>query len=830
MLERRVFGGLLLLTLAGGLCSGAVLDLSQAVVSAPDTFTGLERKAVEVLLEEVEKRSQIRWPLGASGVAVIELRLGSGAAEGYSISTRTAEHPSVVVSGNDARGLLYGVGHLLRKLEMTRGRVALAEPLHVTTAPRYPLRGHQLGYRPKTNSYDAWTVAMWDHYIRDLAIFGANAIELLPPRTDDDADSPHFPLPQMRMMAEMSRIASEYGMAVWVWYPALDKDYSDPATVEAALTEWGEVFRNVPRIDAVFVPAGDPGHTPPKYIIALHEKQTPNLRKYHPRAQMWMSPQGFTKEWMDEFYGIMNQQQPAWLAGVVHGPQVPVDIYTLRERIPKKYPIRNYPDITHSRQCQFPVPDWDVAHAMTIAREGVNPRPRGMAAIFRYSQPPTIGFITYSEGCNDDVNKALWSALGWNPDADVVEILRDYARYYINPAWADAYAQALLALENNWRAPLVDNAGVDTPWAQFHAMELAARPQDLLNWRFQQGLYRAYYDAYTQNRLIYETELERRAMDHLRAAGETGSLVALKRAEAALDEALTTRIAPDLRARVYELAEALYQSIRMQLSVVRYKAIDVGRGANLDTVEFPLNNREWLKARFAEIRSRAQESERLAGIREIVDWTNPGPGGFYDDLGKVNAQPHLVRGAGFEKDPQFWRSSLLGFAAVPGGRISSMDYAEALHEQPLEMHYTNLDRKALYKVRVVYSGDMAREVRMLADSIEVHPFIKKPVPVRPLEVDNPPQATVAGELTLRWYRRPGRKGDAPYARAAWMAHSGFRLGIRPFCSFRGQHRRPHQAPHGDPGRFASLEYRLRSDRSSQQLHPTGVVPGLDWAG
>ena len=28
--------------------------------------------------------------------------------------------------------------------------------LNVTTAPKYPLRGHQLGYRPKTNSYDAW--------------------------------------------------------------------------------------------------------------------------------------------------------------------------------------------------------------------------------------------------------------------------------------------------------------------------------------------------------------------------------------------------------------------------------------------------------------------------------------------------------------------------------------------------------------------------------------------------------------------------------------------------------------------------------------------------
>jgi hypothetical protein len=574
----------------------------------------------------------------------------------------------------------------------------------------------------------------------------------------------------MRMMIEMSRIANEYGLEVWVWYPALDKDYSNPETVKAAVAEWGAVFKQLPRIDAVFVPGGDPGHTQPKYMMALLEKQAANLRKYHPKAGMWMSPQGFVKEWMDEFLDIMNRQQPAWLTGIVHGPQVPIDIYKLRDSIPKKYPIRNYPDITHSRQCQFPVPDWDVAHAMTIAREGVNPRPRDMGVIFHYSQPPTVGFITYSEGCNDDVNKTLWSGLGWNPDADVVEILRDYARYYIDPRMADSYAQALLSLERDWRAPLIDNSLVDTTWSQLRTLELAATPQDLLNWRFQQGLYRAYYDAYTRNRLIYETGLERTALDKLRAARETGALVALEGAEATLDKSLTRHVAAGQRARIYELAEALYQSVRMQLSVTRYKAIDVGRGANLDTVEFPLNNRDWLKARFAEIRSRGSEAERLAGIDEILNWTNPGAGGFYDDLGKVNAQPHLVRGVGFEKDPQFWRSSLLGFSNVPGGRVSWLDYAEALHEQPLEMRYTGLDPKAQYKVRVVYVGDMAREVRMLADTIEVHPLIKKPVPMRPMEFDIPARATADGELTLQWFRRPGLGGNGRGAQVAevWL--------------------------------------------------------------
>ena len=74
----------------------------------------------------------------------------------------------------------------------------------LTPARTYPLRGHQLGYRPKTNSYDGWDLPQWERYIRDLAIFGTNAVELIPPRSDDDSESPHFPRPPLEMMVGMS--------------------------------------------------------------------------------------------------------------------------------------------------------------------------------------------------------------------------------------------------------------------------------------------------------------------------------------------------------------------------------------------------------------------------------------------------------------------------------------------------------------------------------------------------------------------------------------------------------------------------------------------------
>ncbi len=774
----KIFSFLCVLWWANAVCLGqSDLDLTRAVVVAPATFTGPENKAVQLLIEEVERRTQLRWPRAnpATGVS-INLQRAANATnlprEGYRIQTT---NNGVTITGNDARGVLFGVGHLLRTLKLEKGKVTLPAPLNLTTAPKYPMRGHQLGYRPKTNSYDGWTLAMWEQYIRDLAIFGTNAIELIPPRSDDAADSPHFPQSQIEMMIGMSRICDEYGLDVWIWYPALDQDYGDPKTVEFALNEWGAVFKMLPRVDAVLVPGGDPGDTPPKLLLPLLEKQTANLKRYHPKATMWVAPQSFTQEWMEDFLQIVRQE-PAWLGGIVYGPQTRVSLPKLRELIPAKYPLRHYPDITHSRHCQFPVPNWDTAFALTENREIINPRPTQMASIFRLLQPHTVGFIAYSEGCNDDVNKFVWSALGWNPDADVTDVLRAYSRYFIGAKYEDSFAQGLLALERNWIGAAATNAGIETTLAQFQMMERNAAPHDLLNWRLQQALYRAYYDAYVRSRLIYETALEEAAMEKLRTAASIGGLVAMTEAERILDRAVTERIAQDRRARVSELAEALFQSIRMQLSVGKYQAIGVGRGANLDTIDFPLNSRLWLKEQFQALRAPMEDADRIKRLDEIVNWKNPGPGGFYDDLGKVQAQPHLVRGIGFDKDPQFLASShltttnhadgsrnpmkgdfaLVGMGLQPSGPFSWWDIAETYYEQPLQMRYEGLDKTAQYCVRIAYAGG-PQLLRLVADdNVEVHPLRQKEP--RLVEFNVPRAATADGVLTLTWTQGPGSRG------------------------------------------------------------------------
>ena len=791
--------------------SAGHIDLKECTLVTSQNPTPREVKALAVLREESYKRSGLSWKQQSSDRATAPVTIYAGLAPSLGkLGPRTQAATSalngnvpemyaihaggdgserwITVAGTDERGVLFGVGQLLRLIDFGRQTATVERgrlPIH--SSPKYPVRGQQLGYRPKTNSYDAWTVEMWEQYIRDLAVFGTNAIEIVPPRSDDEPDSPLFPLPPAQMMVEMSRIADSYGLDVSIWYPAMDKDYSDPQTVTSALSEWGAVFKMLPRVDAVFVPGGDPGETEPKYLLSLLQKQKVGLRKYHPKAQMWVSPQSFTREWMEEFFSIVSTTETkSWLDGVVVGPQSRLTMAEIRRRLPAQYPIRFYPDITHSLACQFPVPDWDVAYALTEGRETINPRPLGEANIVKKFLPETIGFITYSEGCNDDVNKFIWSALGWDPQRSVIDVLRDYSHYFAGKEQAEGLAHGLMSLEKNWQAPLAANASVAVTLSQFQDMERNAAPATLANWRFQQALYRAYYDAYVQSRLAEETAQVERAIAVLRHVEEIGwtpepleigaepgatspngkdPMLLLGEARNILQQTLIQSAGGSLRARVLELGEALFQSIRMQLALERYRGEAVERGTNLETLDYPVSDAPWMLNKISEISRETDTAKQLAGIRALLRRTDPGPGGFYDDLGNVANRPHLLLGEGAEQDPEFRATPLTGFLYpdVLGSHapIAWKRWAESLFDAPLKMRYTGLDPAAHYRLRVVYSGDQpTKKMRLVAnEQFEIHPYALRPWPPVPQEFEIPGAATSAGELTLSWTREQGLGGS-----------------------------------------------------------------------
>src|SRR6185369_3781847 len=227
------------------------------------------------------------------------------------------------------------------------------------------------------------------------------------------------------------------------------------------------------RLDGVFFPGGDPGNNPPELVMPFLEDLSRLLAKHHSRAKIWLSMQGFEKPEVDFVHTWINEKMPGWLGGLVAGPSSP-SIPETRARLLQRYGLRDYPDITHTVRCQHPVAWWDPAFALTLGRECSNPRPVAYSLIQKHLGPYTCGFISYSDGVHDDVNKAIWSRLGWQPDADPRDILLEYTRCFFGAAVAESAADGILALEKNWEGPLVDNGSVDDTLVLWQQLERKA--------------------------------------------------------------------------------------------------------------------------------------------------------------------------------------------------------------------------------------------------------------------------------------------------------------------------------------------------------------------
>ena len=773
------------------------IDLSRAQIFNTVSDKNVLLRSLEILQQEVEKRSGVKLQasqkLPKAGIPLIAMALESDLAklpesykkgvanmapiqhEGFKLIA-LPEINSALIVAKDSRGLLYGVGRLLRNMEMSKGSIKIKSDLSLSTSPRYPIRGHQLGYRPKTNAYDAFTVAQFDQYIRDLALFGANHIEIMPPRTDDDFTSPHMKLPAIKMIVEQSRICKEYGLDVSMWYPNLGKDYAHPDSIKNELKEREEIFSILPKLDAVFVPAGDPGDLEPDVLFAWLEKEAQLLKKYHPNAKIWVSPQVFrpTQKWFDTFFAHVNKDYP-WFGGVVFGPWIKIPVEKIRQLVKPSIPIRHYPDITHNYSSQYPVPHWDLAYAMAEGRESINPRPYDEKAIHNALDEYGIGSISYSEGTNDDVNKFVWSDQDWDPERPVIETLREYARLFIGPDFTEPFAQGLIALERNWRGELLTNESVDRTLVQWQQMEKQAPLKVLQTARFQMGLIRAYFDSYTRRRLIYETGLEQEAREILESARVGNSLESIAKAKTVLERAWTKTILPDYQAKCHALADSLFKSIGAQLTMKKHGAMS-GRGNFIDLINMPLNDAPWLLDQFSQIQKEGSEQERYQQIQAMLHRTDPGPGGFYDHFGAQESWYRVVPGKSWEKDPGSLQSPRTGFgvglvgeewvdeikATGFKGQVTPrvwMKQAKTLYDEPLKIHYDDLDPEASYTIRISYTGRFRSRMKMTTDDgTLIHDFIK--TGEKPLFEFALPKSTIKdGKVTFVWSCGEGERGS-----------------------------------------------------------------------
>jgi hypothetical protein len=694
--------------------------------------------------------------------------------EGYRVATSGS---AIAVSGTDERGILYGLGKLLRHLEIRRDLVTLPRPLRISSTPEQSLRGHQLGYRPTTNAYDMWTKDHFRQYIRDLAFFGTNAIELLPPRTDDESSTPEMLYDQLEMMSWLSKEIHSLGLDVWIWYPNMSNNFSLPETIAFESAEREEIFGALPHVDVVMTPGGDPGDQEPSVLFEWGRIQSEILKKHHPDAELWISGQIFdaTPAWQGAFFKELGKE-PEWLGGLCHGPWVKGNVTEFRASVPSRYPIRRYPDITHSLSCQYPVRDWDPAWASTHGRECYNPRPMDQKIIHNAYKESAIGSLSYSEGINDDVNKFVWSDQDWDSNTPVRETLRDYARLFISPDHVEEISEGLLGFERNWQGPIASNSHIRATFTIWQHLEEALPETARENYRLVLPLVRAYYDEYTRRRYLLEQGLQEQAVSALEDIVVKNCSENISSAQDLIDRSRERTSFSHLKERCIELADRAFDLIRWQTSVTRYKGQAVVRGCFLDAIDFAITDLPFYAQELATVQAIDDPETQCTIVKNALERARPTTTGIFIDMSSVSQIKEIVQPSSWEEDPSGFSMPYIVNMPAPwpsynnpgefhAGRerekiipVIERSYLATFYCQPFSIRLEQLDPRSRYRVKACYMTRRERKgLRLSANGRMMHDFLmpeqEEAIVTTPLPAGC---VTDNGALELVWQARPFR--------------------------------------------------------------------------
>ncbi|MCR5522941.1 MAG: hypothetical protein K6F64_04815 [Clostridia bacterium] len=502
----------------------------------------------------------------------------------------------ILFTASGMRGFIFSVGKFLRSIVKTGSTISVDCICSGHYIPSKRIRGHQLGYRTTPNSYDAWDYGQYRRYYLDLMYFGVNTVEHIPYQNGRSKRNRLMKYDEEEFLIKAVDMADGFDLDVSLWYPNYDGETPD----EAVKTR-GQLFSKLKRLDQCMIPGGDPGNLPADEFVRRCIAISREMKKYHPDALMFPSAQSpHVKGWGEVFAEEMNKE-PTEIDGIVYGPNHAFPLEELCSRLPERYPVRFYPDITHNVRCEYPVhfdkDDWHFALATGLSRECTNPRPREYEKLYRLTKDFVIGSVSYSEGVTDDVNKAVWSSLDYDEKYSADAAVLDYSRLFFFGADVQRIKDLIFALESNWVGDPALNDGIDKTYNGF--CELSENYPILNNnWRFLQLYFRSMCDKLVRERRIFELNL----ISSARISLESGDF---RYAVEILKTDFTDEY-KKLRQSINSIASKLFDLIGLQTDVDNYCADNWERGAVLETIDLPVTDRNYLLSKESSCENAAQ--------------------------------------------------------------------------------------------------------------------------------------------------------------------------------------------------------------------------------
>ncbi len=394
---------------------------------------------------------------------------------------------AVRVCGGDRRGVLYGVGKLLRESHFEPGRL-LPGRWRGVSRPAKPVRGIYFATH-FYNYYQTAPVEEIERYVEELALWGMNTLAVWYDMHHfhgfDDPEAVAF----RERLHGILRAARRLDLDIWLLVVGNEAYDDSPAELRAAPGGGRGGYYEVAVCPAK--PAGM------DYILGVLGQYFDWARELQPAAvciwpydqggcgcaecQPWGS-RGFLRcveevgtlaraklpgtqivlsTWyMDqlEWQAVASRlrRHPALADALLmehfHAPFGPAP---LAEGAALGLPVVGFPEI--SMHGMFP---W--------GGFGANPQPQRFAAEWHKNRAALAGGFPYSEGIFEDLNKTLWLRLYWDPEATVETVLDDYLGFEFGLTDPAPVREAILTLERNhhfrWWPGKLDGAKIMMDW------------------------------------------------------------------------------------------------------------------------------------------------------------------------------------------------------------------------------------------------------------------------------------------------------------------------------------------------------------------------------
>jgi hypothetical protein len=472
---------------------------------------------------------------GSLKLLPLELKLDPALGE-ETYALRNGSQSGLMVAGGSPRGLLYGIGRLLREAEFTSGGFTPG-PWRGASGPAMPVRGIYFATHFHNWYHDA-PVEEIERYVEELALWGYNIISVW-------FDQHHYSGlddPAARAMVErlkaILKAAKRIGLmpaltnlanegyanspvelrADWTaghdgYHHAPGGHYhvelcpSQPGGADLAI-KWFEekmqVFLDV-GLDYIWLWPYDQGGCTcqdcapwgANGFLRLAEPEARLFKRYYPAGKVILSTWYFDHFIDGEWDGLDRalSVRPAWydyLLADDYGDTFPP--YPLQHGVPGNLPMVSFPEIS-----MYACAPW--------GGYGANPLPAHLQALWRPLGHTLSGGFPYSEGIYEDINKAICAQYFWDPDQPTNQTVRQYLAYEFGLMLVTPLNQALTILEHNlprdwpkklegvWRVRLSHTQGAVDAWNTFRNLNSLLSAERQACWRWRVLYLRALIDA-----------------------------------------------------------------------------------------------------------------------------------------------------------------------------------------------------------------------------------------------------------------------------------------------------------------------------------------------